>query len=114
MAHVQRGEESYTRKEVMRLYIMSENGKQIINTEFVERFCIVEKEDAALVVASYSDVRAPVTIGKYLDAAEAKGVLADIMAALSGVQCYYNMPGSRLFAGEYIKKDARIKRRGGS
>ena len=34
------------------MYIMVPTGMQIINSEFVERFCVVEKPDAALVVAS--------------------------------------------------------------
>ena len=35
------------------MYIMVPTGMQIINSNFVERFCVVEKPDAALVVASY-------------------------------------------------------------
>lgn len=35
------------------MYILTGDKKQIINSDFVERFCISEKPDAALIVASY-------------------------------------------------------------
>lgn len=63
------------------MYIMVPTGMEIINSEFVERFCVVEKPDAALVVASYDRS----TVGAHT-----------------------------LYHGERVKKDARVKRRGGS
>lgn len=96
------------------MYIMAASGSQIVNSEFVERFCISEKEDAALVVASYSNVRPPVTMARYANTDEAMGALGDLMGALAGGQTCFTMPDSTLYYEERRKKDARTKRRGGS
>ena len=96
------------------MYIMTAGGRQIINCEFVERFCIAEKEDATLIVASYSDVRPPVTLGRYKDPEEARRANEELMGALAGGQTCFDMPESLLYYAEHIKKDARTKRRGGS
>lgn len=96
------------------MYIMVPSGMQIINSEFVERFCVTEKPDAALIVASYSDVRPPVTMGRYANTKEAKQTLGELMAALAGGQTCFTLPDSTLYYGEQTKKDARTKRRGGS
>lgn len=94
------------------MYILA--GKQLINSNFVERFCIVEKNDAALVVASYNDTRPAVTLSRYKNMREATDVLDELMYALSGEQATFIMPDSTLYHEEIIKKDARTKRKGGS
>lgn len=94
------------------MYIL--NRFQIINSEFVERFCIAEKPDAALIVASYNHERPPVTLGRYRDLKEAEGVLGQIFSAMAGGQSGFDMPESLYSSEEYIKKDARTKRKGGS
>lgn len=96
------------------LYILSGSKKEIVNSDFVERFCVVVKSDASLIVLSYSDTRPPVTLAKYKDAVEAKGILAELFAALAGGQTYFEMPDSLLLAEERGIKDARVKRKGGS
>lgn len=96
------------------MYIMAAGGRQIVNSEFVERFCISEKDDASLVVASYSDVRPPVTMARYKDTEEARRAIGALMGALSGGQTCFDMPESLLYCEEQIKKDARTKRRDGS
>ena len=69
------------------MYIMVPTGMQIINSNFVERFCVVEKPDAALVVASYdrSTVGAH-TLGRYADVREAQEALGELLVALAGGQ----------------------------
>lgn len=96
------------------MFILNSYGKEILNADFVERFCVVEKQDAALIVASYNADRPPVTIGRYADAKEARSVLQEMFIALSGGEMLYYMPESELYAYEKIEKDARTKRRGGS
>lgn len=96
------------------MYILNQSQTQIINSEFVERFCVLEKTDAVLILLSYGDERSPVTLARYKDMKEAKEILYDIMLAMSGGQRYYVMQDSRLYAEEHIKKDARVKRKGGS
>ena len=96
------------------MYILSGDRKQIVNTEFVERICLAEKSDAALIVLSYGCDRPPVTLARYLTVREASEVLSDMFYAISGGQTYYNMPDSLICGAEVQKKDARTKRKGGS
>lgn len=96
------------------MYILSGKNDAIIDSTFVERFCIVKHQDAVLIVASYSDVRLPVTIGKYADGNEAEEAFSALFGALSGEQRYFIMPSSVLFTRERAVSDARTKRRGGS
>ncbi len=95
------------------MYILNGPGKEIVNSDFVERFCIVEHEDTAMIIASYNANRA-VTLSKYKDLPEASSVLGDMLAALAGGQTSYEMPESSLFYGQRTIKDARTRRRGGS
>lgn len=95
------------------MYILNPGADMIINSEFVERFLIVNKPDASLVIASYSDSRPPVTLGRYKadECAEVFGALyAELVSGGDG----FIMPPSALNFGEVVKKDARTKRKGGS
>lgn len=96
------------------MYIVSQDGKQIVNAEYPERFCLAEKPDAVLVVASYRDDRPPVTLGRYANLQEAAEVLWTLLVALTGGQGYMSMPPSLLNAAAPVVHDARTKRRGGS
>ena len=95
------------------MYILTSDQKSIVDTSFVERFCLVEKPDACLIIASYSSDRA-VTIGKYEDKEEAHGVLSAIYTSLSFGDTSYSMPDSRLFGSQKWIRDARQRRKGGS
>ena len=97
------------------MYILTERQREIINSEFVERFMIATKDDASLILASYriGDGGA-VTIGRYADDKEAKDVLSNLFGALANRSTYYTMPESSYYAKETWKRDARTKRRGGS
>lgn len=94
------------------MYILASNQESVINSDYVQRFCITKKPDATLIIAYYSVDRA-VTIGRYADE-EARGVLAELYSALSTEDKSYSMPDSRLFSEERLVRDARTKRRGGS
>lgn len=97
------------------MYILTSDGKSIVDSAFVERFCLVGKPDAWLVVASYSADRV-VTIGRYADRKEADaafGELLDNLAGNSGTYAFM-MPDSVLFHGEKWKHDARTTRKGRS
>ena len=88
------------------MYILTGDKKQIINSDFVERFCII--------VASYDKNAKVVTVARYRDLREAQKVLGELLCAIAGGQAYYTMPESLLYAEQHISKDARIKRKGGS
>lgn len=98
------------------MYVMTSNGAQIINSDFVERFVLAEKPDAALILASYTSANEPppVTIGRYKDREEAQGVLSDLFSALASKFDCYTMPDSVLFFEQRLIKDARTRRKGGS
>lgn len=98
------------------MYIMKADGKQVVDTAFVQRFLIATKPDATLVLASYEvgDMTPPVTLGRYADDKEAGQVLGQIFNALVGGQVGFTMPESYLQFPEHRKCDARTKRRGGS
>lgn len=95
------------------MYIATNNADQILNTDFVERFCVVSKSDAVLIVASYSADRYT-TIGRYKDIEEARTVCVAIYQALEEGRQGFTMPDSKYYFEEHIKKDARTKRKGGS
>lgn len=96
------------------MFILNGTETQIINSEFVERFCVADKPDASLVLASYGREREPVTLARYKDHKEAAEALKDLLVALAGGQVSCEMPPSRLSYEERQIKDARVKRRGGS
>lgn len=96
------------------MIILTSDQKQLLNSEYIERYCIVEKPDARLIVASYGDARPPVTMGRYANAAEAKDALEQLYSALACGENSFDMPDSILYHGEVIRHDARVKRRGGS
>lgn len=97
------------------MYILTSDAKSIIDSRFVERFCIVEKPDAVLIIASYS-VDHAVTIGKYADRKEADDAFSRLFNNLVGNDgsVPFSMPDSVLFHGEKWKRDARTPRKGGS
>lgn len=97
------------------MYILTSDGKGILDSRFVERFCIVEKPDVVLIIASYSADMA-VTIGKYADRKEADDAFFKLFNSLAGNDSSvpFTMPDSVLFNGEIWKRDARTKRKGGS
>lgn len=86
----------------------------IVDAKKVDRFVIVEKEDAVLIVASYCINDRPVTLAKYRDFKEAKTALGDMLGALASENLMFYMPPSLLFDDKKLKHDARTKRRGGS
>ncbi len=94
------------------MYILTSDQKSVIDSSYIQRFCIAKKPDATLIIAYYSVDRA-VTIGRYTDE-EAYGALAELYSALSTGAERHSMPDSRLFGEESWIRDARTKRRGGS
>lgn len=96
------------------MHIFAKAGKQIVNSEFVERWCIVEKEDAALVIASYGNTVPPLTIGRYQNREEAEQALGQLYGALIGGARGFDMPESCYYDEERAKRDARTRRKGGS
>ena len=93
------------------MILLCEETGQLVDLSKVERLCIAQKNDAALIVASYSDSRPAVTLGRYRTKEAALDVLRNI---------YYQSPDEGLILPdggmheEKTIKDARVKRRGGS
>lgn len=97
------------------MYILTSDMKSIVDSSFVEQFCLVEKSDAVLIVARHSAERA-VTIGRYADRKEADAAFSGLLNNLVGRSDTYSftMPDSVMFHGEKRKRDARTTRKGGS
>ncbi len=95
------------------MYLLTSDRKSILDTEFVKRFSVVEHPDTTLVIASYGPDFA-VTVGKYKDSPEAAKALFALLSALTGDEPCFEMPDSALFHQERKKRDARVKRKGGS
>lgn len=97
------------------MYILTSDGKSIVDSSFVERFCIVEKPDACLLSQATPQI-APVTIGRYADRKEADSAFSSLLNNLVGNSDTYafTMPDSVLYHGETWKRDARTTRKGGS
>ena len=97
------------------MYIVNQKKTEIINTDFVERFLIVEKNDAVLIVLSYNNTdRPPVTLAKYPCRKDADEVLSGIFEALTSEYKSFECPEMRYFQEYHKKMDARTKRKGSS
>lgn len=69
------------------MWFMNGNETEIINTEYVERFVIVEKDDAVLICASYSETRV-ITVARYRNKEEAYSALVRLLDAISENSCF--------------------------
>lgn len=98
------------------MWIVSADEKQALQSDDIQRLVIVQKSDAALIVASYSSGNdlPPVTMGRYRDTKEAKDALFELVNAAAGGQAVFYMPDTVLFHEELKKRDARTRRKGGS
>lgn len=96
------------------MYILNGKQTEIVNSEFVERFCAVEKPDAGLIVASYGADRPPVTLARYKDMKETMKNLGTLFGALADGQYCFVMPESLMYCEQATIKDARTRRKGGS
>ena len=96
------------------MYILNQAGTEIINSEYMERFCVARKPENALVVASPGRDKQPTTLGRYENVTEACEVLDALFDALRYSEDSFLMPPSCAHADDYRIRDARQKRRGGS
>lgn len=76
------------------MFIMNGNRTELINTVHVRRFAIAQKEDACLVIASYSQETNPITLARYQTFDEAVTALDDMHMAISYDEQSYRMPES--------------------
>lgn len=95
------------------MYIMNPMSTVIYCTDFMERIMVVDKDDASLLIGSYSSQRTPVTMARYTRK-EAREVLAKVFQALGSGDISMMLPDSALFYEEKIKEDSRTRRKGGS
>lgn len=86
------------------MFVLNGMRTELLNTEMVERFLIVEKPDACLIVASYNNERPPVTIARYTTISEAIESLGDLSRAISEEDQSYSMYAS---TGVNIKCNSR-------
>ncbi|MBQ8918762.1 MAG: hypothetical protein IJ056_01450 [Acidaminococcaceae bacterium] len=97
------------------MLIFNSNGTKLVNSEAVTHYTISENPDAVLIMAGMSITNSPpVSLERYGSMAEAKGALAELAAALSSQCEVFYMPMSVLRNQQERKRDARVKRKGGS
>lgn len=96
------------------MYILTQDGTQVLDADKVERFCVSVMSDCDRIVASYSDIRPPVTIARYAKSEHAGQYLFNLLTALSAGEKAFCMPLSVLQAEERHIHDTRQKRKGGS
>lgn len=75
------------------MWFMNGNRTEIVNTDYVERFVIVKKDDAVLICASYSETRVK-TVARYRDEKEACSALSELLRAISENADFYFVDGS--------------------
>ena len=95
------------------MYILNQSGTAVYQSDAFETFCLVEKDDATLIVASRQWGDHPYTLGRY-QWKEAREVLLSFYAALHDEYAYFDMPLSSYSSPEAAIRDKRVKRKGGS
>lgn len=73
------------------MYIKNGSSTELINTNFVHRFCIVDKEDCTLLIASYGHDVQPVTVARYKTHEEAVKALCELQDAMAFVWGNYSV-----------------------
>ena len=96
------------------MYIKDQQEYVIHDAKFIQRFHIVKKPDAWLIISSIEHDKTPDTLGRYFTEAEAKSVLEELLKALINDERFFEMPKSFNQDIYERKRDARIKRKGGS
>lgn len=96
------------------MYILTQGERQIVDSLAFSRFNIVDQDDAILIVCSKNYNDHPITLGRYTEQSEAKGVLRSIFHALGRGEEFFEMPYSAVMAREHKVCDKRTVRKGGS
>ncbi|MBQ9283861.1 MAG: hypothetical protein IJ773_03950 [Lachnospiraceae bacterium] len=97
------------------MLIFNSNGTKLVNSEAVTHYTLSDNPDAVVIMAGMSNTGSPpVSLERYGTLAEAKEALAELAAALSSGGEVFYMPMSVLRNQQERKRDARVKRRGGS
>lgn len=96
------------------MYIMNERSGAIINSEFVAEFYLAKTSDSTLLSMRWNGVEKPSTLERYKTQDEAMDALGALMRALEAGRVTFYVPASLYYFEESVKKDARVKRRGGS
>ncbi len=97
------------------MYILNHQKNCIHNSEDIQRFAIVPKEDGVWLISAAISTREPLlTLGRYYSKTKAEEVFGDLFAALGGGASYFEMPTQSDVNEEAKKHDARVKRKGGS
>lgn len=96
------------------MYIMNERSGSLINSAFVSEFYLSKTSDSTLLSLRWQGVEKPCTIERYKTFNEAMDALCALLRALEAQQDTFYVPESTYYFEEYIKKDGRTKRKGGS
>lgn len=96
------------------MIIMSQSGRIVCNSDYIDRYTISAKPDAFIIAAGFGSKDQAVTLGRYKDETEARAAMSELASALGGGQALFYMPDSKLFCEQERIKDARVERKGSS
>lgn len=96
------------------MYIMNERSGSIINTAFVAEFFLTDTSDSTLLSVRWHGIERLSTLERYKRREEAMRAISDLLQALEDGRETFLIPESLYYFEESTKKDARIKRKGGS
>lgn len=75
---------------------MTQDGSNTINVDYVANYSVGESSGGAQVVAELTSREAPLTLGRYGSAAEARNALNALYNALLGEETGFRLPDSEL------------------
>ena len=96
------------------MYIMNERSGRILNSTFVVEFFVAKTSDCTLLSYLLGGNEKPYTLERYKTQKDATEALCSLMQALVTEQSTFYVPESTFYFEESLRKDARVKRRGGS
>ncbi len=96
------------------MYIMNERSGAIINSNYVAEFFLTKTSDSTLLSLRWNGIEKLSTLERYKNYDEAMDALCSLMRALEAKQLAFYVPASLYYFEESVKKDARVKRKGGS
>lgn len=82
------------------MFILAQNKKILINSEFVSQFSIATNPGVAWISASYNDDTTNLILATYANKKEGCEVFSDLCEAMSSGVTVYRMPGRKLSDGE--------------
>lgn len=99
------------------MWIMTHNGKEVINSAAVRRFIVIDRKPGEVVVSAIFDRETPpIMLKAYTNIAEAQKALSMLYGALANEWTSYEMPDDPYYTNEERgqREKNKVTRHGGS